>query len=367
MDVQDWVSLAVLCFLCFLCSAALTRSVRGYSIRNAILDVPNERSSHSRATPRGGGVAIAAASLSGIGAAGLGGWIDSSLMLALSGGGGLVALVGWLDDRGHIPAPIRMGAHFAAAGWALWMLGGLPDVRLGEAEIAVGWTGTLAAAVGIVWLTNLYNFMDGIDGIAAGEAVSVGSVAGTLLLIMGHGGMAAVAWVIAAAAGGFLVWNWAPAKIFMGDVGSGLLGFLFGTVAIASEGAGAVPLLVWVLLLGTFVMDATATLLRRVVRGERWYSAHCKHAYQRIARAGFSHARVTSGVLLLNAGLGGAALVAVLVPGSLIPVFLAAFTGLGGVYLAVERLHPMETDTSMPLAAAANDESSGAVPKTGSF
>jgi Fuc2NAc and GlcNAc transferase len=150
-----------------------------------------------------------------------------------------------------------------------------------------------------------------------------------------------VAFAIAAASGGFLAWNWAPAKIFMGDVGSGLLGFLFGTLAVASERAGGVPLLLWVLLLGVFVFDATVTLLRRVVRGERWYDAHRSHAYQRAVRAGWTHARVSSAVLLLTAVLGGLAAAASRRPGLALPGFLAGMALLAVVYLFVERRNPM--------------------------
>lgn len=319
----------------------LTGGVRRYALARAILDVPNQRSSHSVPTPRGGGAAIAAVCLAGIALAAALGAVPVGYGVALAGGGAMIAAIGWIDDHRGISPLARAGTHFLAAAWALFWIGGLPELRVGSQVVPLGVFGPVLAAFAIVWCTNLYNFMDGIDGIAAGEAVAVGGIGGVLLLASGHPGLAAVAFAIAAASGGFLAWNWAPAKIFMGDVGSGLLGFLFGTLAVASERAGGVPLLVWVLLLGVFVFDATATLLRRVVRGERWYDAHRSHAYQRAVRAGWTHARVSSAVLVLNAVLGALAAAAILRPGLAVPALLAGAALLAVVYLLVERRNPM--------------------------
>jgi Fuc2NAc and GlcNAc transferase len=194
--------------------------------------------------------------------------------------------------------------------------------------------------VGIVWAVNLYNFMDGIDGLAAGEAVSVGAVAAVFLWLTGAPGLAALSLLLAAAAGGFLVWNWHPARIFMGDVGSGSLGYAFGVMTVASERAGAVPAAVWLLLLGVFFGDATLTVLRRLARGEPIFRAHRSHAYQRAPLAGLSHARVTSTVLLLNAVLALLAGAALLRPRLLLPAVGVAIAVLLVPYLRVERAVP---------------------------
>ena len=193
------------------------------------------------------------------------GVLDDDVAAAFIGGGGLVALVGWLDDRRGVHAAVRAVVHCVAAGWAVYLVGGLPSYSTGTEHVHLGAIGGLLAVLGIVWATNLYNFMDGIDGIAGGQALCAGVFGGALLLLSGSAGLASVAFLVAAATAGFLAWNWAPAKIFMGDVGSGFLGFTFGALAVASENDGGVPLLLWVLLLGVFVVDATVTLLRRTL------------------------------------------------------------------------------------------------------
>ena len=330
----------VLFSACFALSAGITRAVETFALRSAMLDVPNKRSSHTEPTPRGGGLAIAVAALAGIGAAALLRWVSPELALGLAAGGLLVAGIGWLDDRGHVPAPLRAGVHAVAAALALWGIGGLPEIRVGGWVVAAGWAGSVFGVIVIVWLTNLYNFMDGIDGIAAGEAVSVGIIASLLLWATGQSGLAAIPLVIAAGAGGFLPWNWDPARIFMGDVGSGLIGFLFGAVALASEASDAVPGLLWALLLGVFVADTTVTLVRRIARGDQWYAAHRQHAYQRAVRAGLSHGRVTAAVLVLNVLLGVAALIGVWRPGWQPIIVVAAYAALLLIYGAVERVYP---------------------------
>jgi Fuc2NAc and GlcNAc transferase len=178
-----------------------------------------------------------------------------------------------------------------------------------------------------VWLTNLYNFMDGIDGLAGAEAVVAGLVGAGLAAATGADGLALAAVSLAAAAGGFLVFNWPPATIFMGDVGSGLIGYAFGVMALASERADAVPLIVWLLLLGVFIVDATATLIARLWKRERWYEAHRSHAYQHAVQAGASHRQVTVAILGLNVVLGAAAAGALAVP-AFVPVVVMITVGL---------------------------------------
>lgn len=319
----------------------LTGVVRRYALARAVLDHPNERSSHAVPTPRGGGVAIAVSCLGGIAAAAAAGIVPVPAAVALVGGGALISLIGWVDDHQHVNAAVRATVHFAAAAWALWWLDGLPTLRTGEGAVHLGPFGAVIAAVAIVWCVNLFNFMDGIDGIAGGEALSVGLAGGTFLLWAGHPGMAVAAWLVAAAGAGFLAWNWAPARIFMGDVGSGLLGYLFGVLALASERIAEVPLLLWALMGGVFIFDATATLLRRVARREPWHQAHRSHAYQRLVQSGWTHARTSAGVIALNVVLAVLAAAAFERP-SLLPWSLAAGLVLvAAAYLAVERRKPM--------------------------
>ncbi len=324
----------------FFFSLSVTNVVRRYALRHSLIDIPNTRSSHSEPTPRGGGLAIVMT------------WflvlviltalerLDQWVGLALLGGGALVAGIGWLDDRRGMPAGLRAATHMLAAVWAVWCLGGFRSLDVGIGSISLGMAGSILAVIGIVWLVNLYNFMDGIDGIAAGEAVSVALVGGVLLAFAGVDGPALVVFALAGAAAGFLVLNWPPAKIFMGDVGSGLLGYAFGVLALASERAGAIPLLVWMILLGVFIVDATATVIHRFWKGEQWYQAHRSHAYQRAVQAGYSHRTVTIAVLSLNGALALVAVGASLYP-ALLPIAVAAtMVGLSLIWFRVLRLAP---------------------------
>ena len=211
-----------------------------------------------------------------------------------------MAAVGFLDDHFRVSAWLRLLIHFAAAGWALWQLNGMGPLHLGWIIWDWGWVGQLVALVGLVWMINLYNFMDGIDGIAGLEALCASGLGGLLLAWSGLGGLAEAALVLAGASAGFLVWNWPPAKIFMGDVGSGFLGFVFGVLAISSAKERPWLLWPWLILLSVFIVDSTLTLMRRLITGARWYEAHCSHAYQHAARRWGSHSKVTLTIAAVN-------------------------------------------------------------------
>jgi Fuc2NAc and GlcNAc transferase len=287
--------------LVFAASLLGTGAIRRYAQARRILDVPNERSSHAVPTPRGGGVAIAVAFLMAAALLGISGAIGMPTAVALEGAGILVALIGFVDDHRHVPAAWRLVAHFAAAAWVLAWSGGLVLAQLPGATIGLRVLGDGLAAVALVWLLNLYNFMDGIDGIAAVEAVTV--CLGAALLYHLHPGSreeAELPLVLAVAVLGFLFWNFPPAKIFMGDAGSGFVGLMLGGLAL--RGASIAPsfLWSWVILLAVFIVDATVTLLSRLGRGERVYEAHRSHAYQRLAQRLGSHRPVTLAVGAIN-------------------------------------------------------------------
>jgi Fuc2NAc and GlcNAc transferase len=272
------------------------------------------------------------------------------MALAIVPGGIIVAAIGWYDDRQPLAPSLRAVVHLAAAAWALFWLGGLPAVSVGDSRIALGAAGAVLGTIGIVWFINLYNFMDGIDGLAAVEAVSVGMVVGAILYAVGHPRLAALSFLVAAAVAGFLSWNWAPARIFMGDVGSGLLGFAFGAIAVAAENARALPIPLAVLLLGTFVFDATITLGRRVLRGDRWYTAHRSHAYQRAVQGGLRHSTVSLVVAAANLILGGLAFYGVRHPAMQPACIAIGVAGLVALYVAVERRVPMRPSVEPPPA-----------------
>ncbi|MBA1265629.1 MraY family glycosyltransferase [Stutzerimonas stutzeri] len=289
----------------FVAAFGLTAVLRRYALRRQLLDVPNGRSSHVVPTPRGGGVAIVAVVVGLLPVLWLYEAVNASLVWALFGAGLAVALLGFADDHGHIAARWRLLGHFVAAMWAMFWLGGLPALTLFGMTLEPGWLGNLLGLLFLVWMLNLYNFMDGIDGLASVEAISV--CLGVLVCY----GLAAssdgarqgdVELLLAAAVAGFCCWNFPRARIFMGDAGSGFLGIVLGILALGA--AWVVPQLLWswLILLGVFIVDATFTLLRRLLRGEAVYQAHRSHAYQAAARRLGRHVPVTVAVGLINVG-----------------------------------------------------------------
>ena len=205
-------------------STAITGLLRRHALTHRLVDIPNERSSHDVPIPRGGGVAIVVTFSTCVAALVASGAVVVSVGAGLLGAGAIAGTIGFLDDLNHIPARWRLGAHFLAAIWALVWLGGFPPVDIIGFPVNLGWSGHALAAVGLVWMLNLYNFMDGIDGIAGLEAVTVGLGASALLLL---GLPVPEDWFIPAllamAALGFLVWNWPPAGMigFTGELLNG--------------------------------------------------------------------------------------------------------------------------------------------------
>jgi Fuc2NAc and GlcNAc transferase len=285
----------------FVISWLLTAGIRKVALARGVLDVPGARSSHSRPTPRGGGVAIVITVLTAVEILAARGVIERSLASVLLFGGFIVGLVGLADDIRSVSVALRLSVQFAAFIWCVWRLGPLPPVHFGVAVIDLGIAGSALAVICMVWFLNLYNFMDGIDGIAGIEAVSVMAFAAALLA-WPQGGSRSVIFLLVASASvlGFLVWNWPPAKIFMGDSGSGFLGFCVGSIAWATIVEGRLSIWVWLILLGVFCVDATVTLLRRWMGGARIAQAHRSHAYQRLSRKYGSHQKVTLGILGVN-------------------------------------------------------------------
>lgn len=288
-------------FAVFFCSAIVTGLVKRFAIKRNLLDIPNERSSHKKATPRGGGVAIVLSSIVGILVLVKEGTLGFNVAAGLIGGGLAVAIVGFLDDRQGLSPIVRLAVHISAAVWAVYWVGGGPQPGSTDALVEWGWSEKLIAVFAIVWAVNFVNFMDGIDGIAASEAVFFGLAFCGLAFVMPLPiGLALASLVIASACAGFLCWNWPPARIFMGDVGSGYIGFVVAVLGLAAVREHAHALFVWLLLIGAFLVDATVTLIVRLVRGKRLYEAHRSHAYQRLSRRYSSHRAVTLGLIAVN-------------------------------------------------------------------
>jgi len=258
-----------------------------------LVDRPNSRSSHSTPTPRGGGLSIVAVTTCGLALLYAAGLLDLRLACALIVGGLCVAAVGFWDDVRSAPILVRMIVHLGAAALAVYCLG-----RTSQGGAA----GVILTVLAIAWCLNLFNFMDGIDGIAASEAVFVLSGAAVIGVFAARCSVEQVAPELLAAAAclGFVRWNWPPAAIFMGDVGSGYLGYAIAVIAMASAQSGAINIYAWIILAGVFLVDATVTLTVRSLRGERIYQAHRTHAYQRLARRWGSHFRVTLSVIIVN-------------------------------------------------------------------
>lgn len=284
-----------------LLALAGTGLMRRYALARRLLDVPNARSSHTQSTPRGGGAAIVlgfvVAVLTWLPA---GGW-QPGLVVAVLPAVLAVAAVGFWDDHRHLPARLRLLVHFVAVAWSMHWLGGDLALPWPSGVSLSTWPVQLLALLGLVWLLNLFNFMDGIDGIAASEAAFVAIGGAVLASWSGQGAVALAFAALAGAALGFLPWNWPPAKIFMGDVGSGFLGAALGILGYAAALDDPATVWAWPILLGVFVVDATLTLGRRLLRRERVHQAHRSHAYQWAARR-WGHRRVTLVVAAINLG-----------------------------------------------------------------
>ncbi|MDF1794271.1 MAG: glycosyltransferase family 4 protein [Thalassobaculaceae bacterium] len=283
--------------LAFAVSCIATRALLALLRRGAVLDHPNARSSHDIPTPRGGGIAVIA---SIVVAALAGSVVDGQTSDSLATVMGLaigLSILSFVDDLRSLSAGIRIAAHALAVAGGLWALGGtgafaayLPQ-PMDLALTALAW----------LWFVNLYNFMDGIDGIVGSETALIGTgIAGLALLGLIPGTLLGPAAAITGAGLGFLVWNWHRAKVFLGDSGSVPLGYLVGYLLIATAAPGGGALAAALILPLVFVVDATVTLLRRLARGERPTEAHREHAYQRAVQGGWSHARVCVAIIAVN-------------------------------------------------------------------
>ena len=302
---MSWEAGGVVLIVAFLVSAGATLGLIRLLQSRGVLDLPNERSSHTRPTPRGGGVGL----LGGV-AAGLlvGHWLGVPLLASpLIGGVLLVALASFADDYlGGVPLAVRAAAQVAAAALVVFQTGGFPRLPLPfPADFPLGDLGIPLAILWIVGVTNVYNFLDGIDGYAACQGVITGTATAFLFPEAAYAGLA-----LAGACAGFLLFNWHPARIFLGDVGAASLGFLFAALPfqVGSERRGQAVFLS-VICLWFFLSDGAFTLLRRLLRGEKVWKPHRSHLYQRLASTGLRHDQVVRAVCAAAALLAGLAVV----------------------------------------------------------
>ncbi len=302
----------ICCILLFFLSFILTYVVKVIAVKKSIIDIPVDRSSHTVPTPRGGGLAIAIVWFAALLYLFFDNRLNKDLFFALISGIVLV-IVSLLDDIYDLKPVIRIGAQFISAVSALYFLGGMQTADFGLFSIGNVWILTVTALIGIIWFVNLYNFSDGIDGYAASEAVFI-----SLMFYLFTGNNLYL--ILTAAVSGFLVWNWQPAKIFMGDVGSTLLGFNFAVLAIYEQNTQNISIVIFLIVSSLFWFDATFTLFRRWKNKEKLGTAHKKHAYQRLTQAGYSHAKTVILSFVLNIIAGIAAYFSFLNPEYIIPV-----------------------------------------------
>ena len=318
------ISLFLLCFVLSLSlSWFLTAHVRQYTLAKNLLDIPNSRSSHSVPTPRGGGIAIVIVFML---SAGLSLFLPAAnidVLLCLSFTTLAFALLGWQDDKHDLSAASRFLIQLLiAAISSAWLLWGTSLWELTIVNILI----FLLTVLWVVWMANIYNFMDGIDGISAVETIILGATIACWFIAVDSMSVAFISIAVAGAAMGFLRWNWSPAKIFMGDVGSLALGGFFATLAIYGTSTLDIPFLAFLILYAVYLTDAGFTLLHRMLKKEKWWQAHRSHYYQRAVQSGFSHAQVSFAVLLINIYL---ALLASLLVAELISASIAMVMTIG--------------------------------------
>jgi Fuc2NAc and GlcNAc transferase len=295
------VALSLVAVWAVLISAALTGRFRRFALTRGLLDVPNERSSHVTPTPRGGGVAIVITVLLALPLLYALHGIQNMELLGLFGAGALAAAVGYADDRGLITLRPRLAAHFGAAIIVVGCIGVGSISNALALSPSLSWLAAVLGTLYVVWMLNLTNFMDGIDGLASTQIITVclGGALCAYLSLHALSSAIAGALVLAFATAGFLVWNWPPAKIFMGDAGSGFLGVTLASLSLIAGNESPPLFWAWLILSGVFIVDATITLFVRIGRHEAFYMAHRSHAYQHAAQR-FTHRRVTLSVALIN-------------------------------------------------------------------
>ncbi|WP_323594891.1 MraY family glycosyltransferase [Aliarcobacter butzleri] len=276
----------------FLISFSLTYFIKNYMIKKLLVASVNERSSHTVPTPYGGGIAIAITWFIGLFYLYFIGQIENNLFYALLVGA-VISIVSFFDDIYELSPKLRLIIQAIVAIGGLYFLGGFETLTFGIFDIQNSIFTNIFAFFMIIWFINLYNFLDGINGYAGSEAVFL-SLAGFILFGGNH------FLVLAVAVLGFLYWNWNKAKIFMGDVGSTLLGYNVAIFTIYYANEEATNFWIWIILFSVYWFDATLTLIRRKLNKERLSQAHKKHAYQRLTQAGWSHYKVTNYSIGLN-------------------------------------------------------------------
>lgn len=328
------MSIFLLTGLLLILSFVLTYLIRHYALRLKIMDMPNERSSHSVPTPRGGGLAIVLTWYIGISILFYLKYLDSHLYLALLSGL-LLAGVSIIDDLINLKPFIRLSVHIMTAVLAFTFLKGINPVAISFFMISSPVLLYTLVIIGIVWFINLFNFLDGIDGYASLETIVI---AIAIYLFTRNN----VCLILIASTLGFLYWNWPKAKIFMGDIGSTQLGFILIVLGIYFHNIGELSIINWIMLSSLFWFDATLTLFRRWRNKEKITVAHKKHAYQRAVQAGLSHQQAVLISLVINLVIIGLVLITRVFEFLIIPIFIINMLFLYSITKLIDKRKPFK-------------------------
>lgn len=338
-----WLYIALI----FILNVLGVYAYRHYALKKDLIAHPNERSSHTRPTPVGGGLIFSSLFLAVVVANVLLHGFSLRYALVFVPGGLALVLMGFFDDKLHLRARTRFSIQLLVSIYTTIALGYGSHADLGFMVLSMGWLGYIFVGIVILWSINVFNFMDGLDGFAATEAIFIFVLGGFFCWHAQGYVLAWLSWLLAASIAGFLYWNLPPARIFMGDTGSVFLGLMIPVFAFASEEWVGVPALLWFMLYTVFYFDATFTLVRRVMAGQKWYEAHRLHAYLRLHVAGWSHTRVLLATLGVNAGLGVLTTIAYFYQQYMFLLFLLGLGYVGFFYYLVECKCPMfQSDVS---------------------
>ena len=279
-------------FAVVLLSYYLTGRLLTLLVARQMLDTPNERSLHQGSIPRGGGLVIVALLILGL----TGAAVQSGRYLSLGGMAIIVSAwagLSWRDDQYDLSPRLRLSFQVLFALASIVAFGYVTELEYGSGQfINLAYWGAILTFLGIVWMANLYNFMDGMDGLASSQTIVAATTLAFWFYQVGDQPLAIVCLILASASYGFILWNWQPAKVFLGDVGSISIGAFFAVLLVYANTRYAIPVLSLVALFGVFVFDASLTLLRRAIRGEKIWLPHRSHLYQRLAGLAFPHARI---------------------------------------------------------------------------
>jgi Fuc2NAc and GlcNAc transferase len=330
-----------ICLILFLISCFGVRIYTSFAKHKGLLDTPNLRSSHKVPTPRGGGIVFIFL------------WeivlifflvidfIPKELFYYYFFPIMLIAIISFCDDNMKLSATLRFFIQTIAVTLAMLIIGKIPELNLGIILLRSHLLIFVLVLLFSLWSINLFNFMDGTDGLAAVQAIVIFLVGGLILNRFGAHDLSHVIWALMALLLGFLVWNWPKASIFMGDVGSATLGLIVILTATYAQKTDGVPFILWFMLYGAFLFDASITLVRRIIHKDKWYEAHNKHAYQRLHQSGLSHLQLLVGFIIVEFIISILTLLASYFL-NLITIFvLLEFTMLCIIYLIIEKRLPM--------------------------